>query len=73
VRDRRLERRFRRSARGIHVDPLTIAGGVGELFDACLGDLEPVADGDLLADALVKRTNVDVDHGHGGTLSHKRT
>ena len=40
-----------------------IAGGIGELLDAILRDLEPVADRDLLADAIAERVNVNVDQG----------
>ncbi len=47
---------------GIDVDPLMIAGRVGELVDARLRHLEPVADGDLLADPVAERADVDVDH-----------
>ena len=35
----------------VEVNPLMIAGSVGKVIDARLGDLEPVADGDLLAEA----------------------
>jgi hypothetical protein len=63
VRDRGLERRFPGRARGVDVNPLMIAGGVGELLDAILRDRKPVADGDLLADAIAERVNVDVDQG----------
>ena len=61
VRDRRLERRLGRRARRVDVDPLVIAGRVGELIDALLRDLEPVADGDLLADAVASvRTSMSI-------------
>jgi hypothetical protein len=44
------------------VNPLMIAGGIRELIDARLRDLEPVADGNLLADAIAECMDVDVDH-----------
>src|SRR6185369_15161051 len=63
VRDRRFERRLDGGSRGIDVDPLRVAGGGGELIDALLRDLEPVADRDFLADASLKRTDVvDLNH-----------
>jgi hypothetical protein len=34
------------------MDPLEVAGGLGELVDALLGDGDPVADGDFLADQV---------------------
>ena len=46
------------------MDPLVIAGGVGELVDARLRHLHPVADRDLLADAGAERADVDVDLVH---------
>jgi len=55
VRDGRLERRLERGARGIDMDPLMIARCVGELVDSLLRDLEPVADGDFVADPVAKR------------------
>ena len=52
-----------RAARAaIHVNPLVIAGRVGELVDARLRDLQPVADGDLLADPVAQRADVEFDH-----------
>jgi hypothetical protein len=52
VRDGGLERRLGGCARRVDVDPLRVAGGGGELIDARLADFEPVANGDLLADAI---------------------
>jgi len=60
VRDRGLERRFGRRAHGVGVDPLAVAGRLGELIDARLGDLEPVADRDFLADAIAQRRRTSV-------------
>jgi hypothetical protein len=34
----------------VDVDPLVVVGGVGEELDPRLGDLDPVAVGDVLAD-----------------------
>ena len=42
--------RFGPCAFGVQMNPLMVAGGFGELVDAVLGDFEPVADGDFLAD-----------------------
>jgi hypothetical protein len=39
-----------------------IAGCVGELLDALLSDLHPLADRELLADAAPDCGNVDFDH-----------
>ena len=46
----------------IDVDPLVIAGRVGELIDARLRDLEPIAYRELLADARADGPDIDVDH-----------
>jgi hypothetical protein len=62
VSDRRLRRHLGRGAHGIDVDPLVIPGRVGELVDARLRHLEPVADRNLLADPRAERANVDRDH-----------
>ena len=62
MRDRRLVRRFLCRARGVDVNPLTIAGRVRELRDAILRDDHPVADRDFLADAIADRGDVDRDH-----------
>jgi len=43
------------------VDPLVVAGGLGEQVHALLGDLDPVADGEFLADAGLQR-------GQGGDV-----
>src|SRR3954447_21698646 len=40
----------RLGALDVDVDPLVVVGGVGELVDTLLGDLEPVGGPDLLAD-----------------------
>ena len=62
VRDRGPERRLARGPCGIHVNPLVIPGGLGELVDARLRDLHPAAGGDLLADTAAERANVEFDH-----------
>ena len=38
----------------IDVDPLVVVGRVGEELDPLLGDLDPVADGDVLADQRLR-------------------
>ena len=65
MRDRRLERRLAGRARGVDVNPLVIAGRIGELLNAILRDLEPVADGDFLAHAIAQCRNVELDHASG--------
>src|SRR5512142_1031259 len=52
MRDGSLERRFVARALHVNVDPLVIERGVGELLNALLGYIEPVGDGDLLADEV---------------------
>ena len=54
MRDRGLERRFGCGARGIDVNPLAIVGRLGEPIDPLLCDLNPVADGDLLTEAIAQ-------------------
>jgi Binding-protein-dependent transport system inner membrane component len=49
VRDGAAVRRRRGGARGIDMDPLEVAGGLGELVDAVLTDGKPVGDADLSA------------------------
>ena len=44
------ERAFLLGPLRIDVDPLEVAGGVGELVDAFLRDLHPVAVAEVLAD-----------------------
>src|SRR5438874_10048950 len=41
-------------ALGVDVDVLVVAGGVGEGVDALLGDLQPLAHAELLADQLLQ-------------------
>src|SRR6266849_5940371 len=63
VRDGAAKRRLSLSPRRIDVNPLTVFGGVGKSIDPCLRHLHPIADGQLLAEALAERTDVDnVDH-----------
>ena len=53
MRDRAGRIRDSRAARPrIDVDPLVVAARLGELVDALLGDLEPVARRDLAADPV---------------------
>src|SRR3984893_5977892 len=49
MRDRLAARHFALGALEIDVDPLMVAGRVGEFVDLFLGDRVPVADPDLLA------------------------
>jgi hypothetical protein len=66
VRDRAAERRVL-GALGIHVDPLVVAGGVGEGVDVLLGDLVPVGDAQLLALRLLELVQ-SRDRSHGREL-----
>ena len=50
MRDGRFEWRFTASALNVNVDPLMVERGIGKLLDALLRDVEPVSDGDFLAD-----------------------
>src|SRR5258706_888651 len=43
VRDGSAEGRFTFAPLSVHVDPLVIVGGIGELVDAVLGDFKPLA------------------------------
>ena len=52
--DRRTEGAFLR-ALDVDMDPLVIVGRIGELVDAVLGDLEPLAGTEILADRLLER------------------
>ena len=66
MRDRAAEPRFTRRALAVDVDPLMVAGGVGELVDSVLGDLEPVAGRDLAADPAREFVDVNGLLGHDG-------
>ena len=48
--DRRFERRFTAGALNVNVDPLMVERGISKLLDALLRDVEPVSNGDFLAD-----------------------
>ena len=50
VGDRCFERRFTAGALNVNVDPLMVERGIGKLLDAFLRDVEPVSNGDFLAD-----------------------
>jgi hypothetical protein len=54
VRDRRFRGQLARGARRIDVDPLAVFGGGRELVDPLLRNVEPVADGYLLAEAVAQ-------------------
>src|SRR5712671_266710 len=49
MRDRLAARRLALGALDIDMNPLMVAGRVGEFVDLLLGDREPIADPDLLA------------------------
>ena len=48
MRDRGPERRLAAASLGVDVNPLMVAGGVGELVDPLLRDLKPIPHRDLL-------------------------
>ena len=50
---------------GVDVDPLVVAGGVGEAVDLLLGDRLPVAVADLLAGQFVEAVDGGDGGGHG--------
>jgi hypothetical protein len=52
VRDWRFERRFAMRALDLNVNPLVVERSISKLLDALLGNVEPVGDGDLLADEV---------------------
>ncbi len=67
VGDGHAEGGFAAGALGIDVDPLPVAGYLGELVDRVLSDGQPVAGGDFLADErfqVVQRA----ESGHWGIL-----
>ena len=66
VRDRLAARQLAARALDVDVDPLVIAGRVGELPDAVLGHREPVADGDFLAETGSKRQEIRYGYHHMG-------
>ena len=48
--DRRFERRLAARALNVHVDPLMVERGIGKLLDALLCHVEPISNGNFLAD-----------------------
>src|SRR5262249_24705887 len=56
----------------VDVDPLVVAGGVGELVHLVLGDLDPVAVAEVLADAGLEPVDA-VDDGRHGRLFKPET
>ena len=44
-----------RSAHGVDMNPLAVFGRLGKLIDARLWNVDPVADGDFLADPIPQR------------------
>src|SRR5439155_23683370 len=49
---------------GVHVDPLVVIGGVGELVDPVLANGDPVGHAQLLADELVDGVQVVTGYRH---------
>jgi hypothetical protein len=79
VGNRSFERRFTARALNIDVDPLMIKSGIGELLDAFLRDVEPVRDGNFLADQSFEgfrriensfRHEIQTYHGDTETRRH---
>ena len=59
MRDRAAERRLRR-ALGVDVDPLVVAGDVGERVDLGLRDLVPVGDAELARPSASRSSSIPV-------------
>src|ERR1017187_3743239 len=51
---------------GVHVDPLMVAGRVGEGVDAFLGDLEPARAAEIRARLCLELVQAIHDRGHAG-------
>jgi len=60
VSDRAAE--FAIGARHVHMDPLVVAGGLGELVHPFLGDLKPIGNADFLSHEAGQV--LDIDRGH---------
>src|ERR1700674_880462 len=54
MRDGRAKRRFGDRALALDMDPLAIAGRLGKVVDAFLGDFQPIGDNDLLAHEILE-------------------
>jgi hypothetical protein len=65
VGDRAAEGRFLPRPLDVDVDPLVVAGGVGELVHPLLGDVDPVRGAELL-------TGGGLDLLEGGEHAHRR-
>src|SRR5205814_7980987 len=70
VRDRRAARHLTLGALDVHVDPLMIAGGIGELVDDRLVDRHPVGRSQLLADVLQQLGGLLDGQRHAGSRSY---
>src|SRR5690349_7517951 len=64
MRDCLATRHFRLGAFLVDMDPLFVTGGIRKLVDAILGDLDPVADADLLANGGFEFVE-SVEYPHG--------
>ena len=56
----------------VDVDPLVVAGGVGELVDLLLGDLDLVAVAEVLADLGLQPVDAFDDRRHGRIIADRR-
>ncbi len=65
MRDRGAERALSRLGR-VDVDPLVVAGGVGELVDPLLGDLQPLRGAEIGPDGVQQGVRVLEDGRHAG-------
>ena len=56
---------FTTRALNVHVDPLMVERSVGKLLDALLRDVEPISDGDFLADESFESfEGIECSFGH---------
>jgi hypothetical protein len=69
VGDGRTEGRLTARAFDVHVNPLTVTGGLGEAVDPVLGQFQPVADHDFLADPVAQLARAgELELGHASLL-----
>ena len=68
MRDRAAERALLCGAFRVDVDPLVVAGGVGELVHLVLGDLDPVAVAEMLAGPGPQAVDPVDDGRHRSTI-----
>src|SRR6267378_3764903 len=71
MRDGLTTRRLACGAFRVDMNPLLVAGRLGELVDAVLGDLDPVADADLGADSGLELIEI-VEHSHRALVDSRR-